>query len=54
MALTANQQSLLVNETGKFRVWKMAVNARDIDLREPPVGHKPASCWTTCRATPTT
>ena len=36
IALTADQQSLLVNETGKFRVWKMAAAARDIDLRATP------------------
>lgn len=33
IALTADQQFLLVNETGKFRVWKMAAAARDLDLR---------------------
>ena len=38
LALSANQQSLMVNETGKFRVWKLAASARDIDLREPQVG----------------
>ncbi len=32
IALTADQQSLLVNETGKFRVWKMAAAARDLDM----------------------
>ena len=36
IALTADQQSLLVNETGKFRVWKMAAAARDIDLSATP------------------
>ena len=36
IALTADQQSLLVNETGKFRVWKMSSAARDMDLRASP------------------
>ena len=36
IALTADQQILLVNETGKFRVWKMAAAARDINLSATP------------------
>ena len=36
IALTADQQFLLVNETGKFRVWKMAATARDMDMRANP------------------
>lgn len=37
IALTTDQQFLLVNETGKFRVWKLAAAARDIDLRATPI-----------------
>jgi sugar lactone lactonase YvrE len=32
VALSQDQQSLYVNETGKFRVWKIAVGARELDL----------------------
>jgi sugar lactone lactonase YvrE len=32
VALTADQQHLLVNETGRFRVWRIAVTARKLDL----------------------
>jgi sugar lactone lactonase YvrE len=36
ITLTTDQQSLLVNETGKFRVWKLATKARDMDVRAIP------------------
>ena len=36
IALTVDQQFLLVNETGKFRVWKMSAAARDMDLKASP------------------
>lgn len=36
ITLTADQQSLLVNETGKFRVWKIAASARGIDVGATP------------------
>lgn len=35
VALSQDQQSLFVNETGKFRVWKIATSARDLDLAQP-------------------
>ncbi|MFI4939172.1 MAG: SMP-30/gluconolactonase/LRE family protein [Burkholderiales bacterium] len=38
VALSQDQQSLYVNETGKFRVWKIATAARELDLSQsnPP------------------
>ena len=36
VALTADQQHILVNETGRFRVWKIAVAARKLDLSQSP------------------
>lgn len=38
IALSADQQSILVNETGKYRVWKIATAARHLDLRSAPAG----------------
>ena len=32
IALSQDEQSLFVNETGKYRVWKIAVDARDLDI----------------------
>ena len=32
IALSQDEQSLFVNETGKYRVWKIAVAARDVDI----------------------
>jgi sugar lactone lactonase YvrE len=34
VALSADQQTLLVNETGRFRVWKIDAAARDLDLSQ--------------------
>ena len=35
VALSADEQSLFVNETGKFRVWKIAVTANKLDVAQP-------------------
>ncbi len=35
VALSADQRTLYVNETGKFRVWKMASDARGLDFSKP-------------------
>ena len=52
VALSQDEKHLFVNETGKYRVWKIAVDARDLDIGQP--SPRPACCWTTCPATPTT
>ncbi|MFN9472710.1 SMP-30/gluconolactonase/LRE family protein [Acidovorax sp.] len=38
VALSQDEQSLFVNETGKYRVWKIAVDARDLDIGSAPPG----------------
>jgi sugar lactone lactonase YvrE len=43
IVLTADGQSLLVNETGKFCVWKIAVAARELDVRSLAGGSPAAS-----------
>jgi len=35
VALSSNEQTLFVNETGKYRVWKISVNAKDTDISTP-------------------
>ena len=35
VALSQDEQSLLVAETGRYRIWKVAANARALDLRKP-------------------
>ena len=35
VALSADEQSLFVNETGKFRVWKIAVTASNLNVAQP-------------------
>lgn len=35
LALSRDEQTLFVAETGKYRVWKIAVNARDLDISTP-------------------
>ncbi|MCG6537732.1 MAG: SMP-30/gluconolactonase/LRE family protein, partial [Syntrophales bacterium LBB04] len=35
VALSQDEQTLFVNETGKYRVWKISVNARDLDISTP-------------------
>jgi sugar lactone lactonase YvrE len=35
VALSADEQALFVNETGKFRVWKVAVSASHLDVAQP-------------------
>jgi sugar lactone lactonase YvrE len=37
VALSADERSLYVNETGQYRVWKVAVTARDLELA--PLAH---------------
>lgn len=35
IALSADEQSLFVNETGSYRVWKLAVDARNVSALQP-------------------
>ncbi len=35
VALSLDEQALFVNETGKYRVWKISVNAADLDISTP-------------------
>ncbi len=35
VALSADEQTLFVAETGKYRIWTVAVAARDLDARQP-------------------
>lgn len=35
VALSQDEQNLFVNETGKYRVWKISVNASDLDISTP-------------------
>ena len=51
IALAADGQALFVAETGRYRIWKIAADARD-DLAAGPSAQ--ARCCTTCPATRTT
>jgi sugar lactone lactonase YvrE len=35
VALSSDEQTLFVNETGKYRVWKISVSAKDLDIFIP-------------------
>jgi len=35
VALSRDEQTLFVNETGKYRVWKIPVSAKDLDIAAP-------------------
>ncbi len=35
LALSRDEQTLFVNETGKYRVWKISVSAKDLDISTP-------------------
>jgi len=35
VALSSDEKTLFVNETGKYRVWKISVNAVDLDISKP-------------------
>jgi sugar lactone lactonase YvrE len=35
VALSQDEQTLFVNETGKYRVWKIAVSASNLDIAQP-------------------
>ncbi len=35
VALSQDEQTLFVNETGKYRVWKISLQARDLDIAQP-------------------
>jgi sugar lactone lactonase YvrE len=35
VVLSADEQWLFVNETGKYRVWKISINAKDLDISAP-------------------
>lgn len=47
LALTADEQHLLVVETGRYRVWRIAIGAQDLDVRSLEAG---ASTSTTSAA----
>ena len=51
LALTADEQHLLVVETGRYRVWRIAIGAQDLDVRSLEAG---ASTSTTSAATAAT
>ncbi len=38
VALSQDEKSLFVNETGKYRVWKIVVDANDLDIGQLPAG----------------
>ena len=51
IALSSDGQSLFVNETGRYRIWKIDGRARDLDVQS---GSPQARCCSTiCRAIPT-
>jgi len=35
IALSADEQQLFVNETGEYRIWKLAVGAKDLSAKQP-------------------
>jgi sugar lactone lactonase YvrE len=35
VALSRDEKTLFVNETGKYRVWKILVNSKDLDMSNP-------------------
>jgi sugar lactone lactonase YvrE len=35
VALSLDEQWLFLNETGKYRIWKISVNAKDLDISRP-------------------
>jgi len=35
IALSADEQHLFVSETGEYRIWKLAVNAKDVSAKSP-------------------
>jgi sugar lactone lactonase YvrE len=35
VALSQDEQTLFINETGKYRVWKISVSAKDLDILTP-------------------
>jgi len=41
VALSQDERSLFVAETGQYRIWKLPVEARDLDVRQPAAGLKP-------------
>ena len=41
VALSQDEQSLFVNETGRYRVWRIATAAQDLDVRQPGTGVSP-------------
>lgn len=40
VALSLDEQWLFLNETGKFRIWKISVNAKDLDTSRPDTSAK--------------
>ena len=41
VALSQDEKTLFVNETGKYRVWKILVSAKDLDISNPSDQAKP-------------
>ena len=41
VALSQDERSLFVAETGKYRIWKLPVDAREQDIAQPGTGLKP-------------
>jgi len=41
VALSQDERSLFVAETGQYRIWKLPVDAKDLDVRQPGAGLKP-------------
>ena len=54
IALSKDEQTLFVNETGKYRVWKIATGANDLDLSGGAVASGATVLSTTCPVTRTT
>jgi sugar lactone lactonase YvrE len=38
LALSADEQSIFVNETGEYRIWKLPVSTKDASAKKPPAG----------------
>ncbi|MEO7885194.1 MAG: SMP-30/gluconolactonase/LRE family protein [Polaromonas sp.] len=41
VALSQDEQSLFVAETGRYRIWKLPVDAQELDITQPGAGVKP-------------
>ena len=50
LALTADEQHLLVVETGRYRVWRIAIGAQDLDVRSLEAGASTSTASATTAA----